>query len=132
MEIKTFADVLKLKDEFAARLEERLRKIEKPTSGTLDAVIEAKRALIEQSKARLQATEQARRDVVKRLDDEVGRHRQTIATLEREVAELRKAKASGGTTGPVRTPPPDIDPGKSGTEKADPGKPRAKTKTRGT
>jgi predicted nuclease with TOPRIM domain len=90
MEIKTFDDVLKIKDEFSKKLAARMRTFEEATSGTLDEIIQEKRAILRESQARLEATEKARSEVLKRFEGELQRHRETVARLETDLKELRK------------------------------------------
>lgn len=95
MEIKSFDDVLKLKDEFSIRLEARMKALERPGAGTLDELIDEKRTLLKQSKARFDATERAKIAMVKRFDGNLGRQKETLGRLEQDLEELVKAKQGG-------------------------------------
>lgn len=100
MEIKTFDDILKLKEEFDGALQQRIKKLERATIGTLDEMIEEKRAVLKQSKTRLDAAVQAKTEALKRLDDEIRRHQDMVARLECDIEELRKSKESAEKSGP--------------------------------
>lgn len=95
MEIKSFDDIIKFRDEFARQLDARMKALERPGSGTVDELLEEKRALIRQTKARMEAVEQARATLVKRHDEELSRHKQTLGRLEQELEELSKARPGG-------------------------------------
>ena len=95
MEIKTLDDILKLRDEFSKSLEKRIKALERPGAGTAETLLEEKRALVKQSKASVAAAERSKAAMVKRLDDELGRHKQALERHERELDELTKAAKSG-------------------------------------
>ncbi len=95
MEIKSLDDILKLRDEFSRRLAARMKALERPGTGTLDELIEEKRALMKQTEARMQAAERAKAAMVKRLDDQFGHHKETLRRLESELDELVKARQGG-------------------------------------
>ncbi len=90
MDVKSLDDVLKLKDEFSRRLDTRIKALERGGKATMDELIDEKRALLKQSKARMEAAERAKSSMVKRLDAELGRHKETVDRLERELEELTK------------------------------------------
>lgn len=91
MEIKTFDDILKIKDEFSKKLAARMRTFEEATSGTLDEIIQEKRAILKEWQARLEATEMAKGEVLKRFEGELQRQRDAVAQLETDLKELGKA-----------------------------------------
>jgi hypothetical protein len=96
MEIRSFDDIMKFRDEFAHRLEARMKALEKPGIGTVDELIEEKRVLVKQTRTRMQALERAKAALLKRHDEEMSRHKQAIGELERELEELGKARPGGG------------------------------------
>ena len=105
MEIKSLDDILKLRDEFSKNLERRMKTFERPGAGGVEALLEEKRALVKESKARMAAAEKSKAALVKRLDDELVRHKQTVERLEREIDELTKGgkgETNGGGDRPQR------------------------------
>lgn len=110
MEIKTFDDILKLREEFAAALQRQVKRLEQAGAGTLDEIIEEKRAALERTKARLDAATQEKAETLKRVEGEVRRRQDAVTRLERDIEELRKTRKTG--------------------EKPEPGKPRAKGQRR--
>ena len=95
IEIKSLDDILKLRDEFSRSLEKRMKTLERPGAGGTEALLEEKRALVKQSKASVAAAERSKAAMVKRLDDELGRHKQALERHERELDELTKAGKGG-------------------------------------
>jgi len=95
MELKTFADVVKLQQEFSSRLADRLKALPRTASATADAMIAEKRARLEHEIAARNDVQRAKVEAVNRLDGEIERHTQTIVQLEREILDYDKAIDAG-------------------------------------
>jgi hypothetical protein len=109
MELKTFADIVKLQQEFSSRLADRLQALPGRAAATADEVIAGKRALLEHETAAMDDVRRAKVEVVNRLDGEIERHKQTIVQLEREIIEYDKAKDASGKMEPTQR---ELDKGK--------------------
>jgi DNA-binding ferritin-like protein len=98
METEILDDVLRLQQEFSDKLAAQMRRLEQAPAGTLDEMMAEKRAMLKRSQADMDAVSQAREEAVKRFDDDLRRHKETIAQLESDIKEFGKAKRPSAKT----------------------------------
>ncbi|HEY3148166.1 MAG TPA: hypothetical protein VGJ75_17550 [Dongiaceae bacterium] len=103
MEIKTYDDVLKLRQQFADRLAQRMRLAKKTRAPTAEQVIAEKRVMLKDSQSAMAAVQQAKDEAIKRLDGQLQRLQAKIAGLEGDIDEIEKAKRPAGETQPDKS-----------------------------
>jgi hypothetical protein len=92
MEINTFDDIVKLQQEFASRLAERLKAPRGRAAMAPDGLMKEKRALLEQTIEETDELYRAKVEAVNRFEAEIERNKQTITRLEREIIDYDTTK----------------------------------------
>jgi peptidoglycan hydrolase CwlO-like protein len=103
MDFKSYDDVLKLQQQFTARLGEQLQAVKKARPASGEAFIADKRAMLQVSQAAIESLQRAKDEAVRRLDAELARHKKTVAQLQQDLDAFEKAqreadKAAGKKT----------------------------------
>jgi len=100
MEINTFDDIVKLHQEFASRLAERLKAPRGRAAIAPDELMKEKRALLEQTIEEKDELYRAKVEAANRFEAEIERNKETITRLEREIIDYEKAKDVSGRAEP--------------------------------
>jgi hypothetical protein len=94
MEIKTYDDVLKLQQQFADQLAERLQLTGKSRPRAVEQMIAERQATVKESQKTIADLEKARDEANRRFDGELRRLRERIARAEADIGEIEKTRAA--------------------------------------
>lgn len=104
MELKSYSDILKLHAQFAERFDKRVSELRKELRKSPEALIVAKRAAMKQVQERHKAIERTKKELVSRLDKQLGSLTQDIQQLEDEIKTLEGGLRRNPSTHKARTP----------------------------
>ena len=107
-------DVVKIQRDFAARVRRRVADATKLERARPERIIRDQEDQLAQLQAELQAAQQARDGATRRLDADIARKREAIATLQRELEEAKKGLETEqkGSAPKTSTPPAAAPKGK--------------------
>jgi len=107
MEIKTYADITKMRDHLLLEIEKRDAEMQKRLAKSPQVLVESLRESLDTTLEVLKRAERARESLLKRADSEIARHVDKAKRLENEIAELESSgKGASTKTTPSRPAKP--------------------------